>query len=446
MRALITVLLSAAVTLLTSCSSDNKKADTLALDDPLNCSVASLNAWVDFNMRDYYYFADQVPVVNLADYDSPEKLIKDLRVLPNDRFSYVTTIQSNNDFFEAGVTYDLGFRWKRGSENEPRVSIIYPGGPFDLAGVNRGDIILTFNGKAWDDLDNPEYFEALGTEDNPGVTTWVFQDAITNQEKTVNLQEARYDLKTVFHHQTFSTPAIDGNIGYMYLSSFIENTEAELNTVFTEFKDNNVQELILDLRYNGGGRTRIARMLASLIAGPDTDDELLIEYRYNGKYDPNFVRRNFSNEPNALNLKRVIVLTTGSTASSSEIVINSLKPYVDVVTIGSRTVGKPYISFSEEKCDRSMNAIYAEGFNANGVSVLGGIEASCGATDNPVQDYPVSDIVNNTDEVDSMIGAAIDYLNTGACEVPVTIAASLRSTPGGPTAGLGTGPVLGDGF
>ena len=442
MRTLITLLLSASVTLLASCSSNDK----LALDDPLNCSVASLNAWVDFNMRDYYYFYDQVPVVNLANYDSPEMLIRDLRVLPNDRFSYVTTIASNNDFFDVGVAYNLGFRWKPDSEGEARVSVTALGGPFDLAGINRGDIILSFNGTPWNDLSNGDFVQALGTEENPRVASWAFRDAVTNEEKTADIQEARYSIKTVPHYQTFSTSELDGNIGYMYLSTFIENTEGELETVFADFKNDNVQELILDLRYNGGGRTRLARMLASLIAGPDTDDQLLVEYRFNGKYNPNFVTRDFSNEPNALNLKRVIILTTQGTASSSEIVINSLKPYVDVVTIGSRTTGKPYISFSEEKCDRSMNAIYAEGFNANNVSVLGGIEPNCAATDNPVRGFPVNKIVNNTDDVDSMIGAAIDYLNTGACAVPVTITASVRSTPSGPTARLGSEPVHGDGL
>jgi len=264
---------------------------------------------------------------------------------------------------------------------------------------------LSFNGVAWNNLTDEVYFEALGDEENPRVTTWVFRDAITNQEKTANIQEARYDIKTVSHYQTFSTPQIDGTIGYLHLTSFIENSEGELDTAFADFKNDNVQELVLDLRYNGGGRTRIARKLASLIAGTEADGELLIEYRFNGKYDPNFSRRDFSTEENALNLKRVVVLTTNRTASSSEIVINSLKPYVEVVTIGSRTRGKPYISFSVEKCDRSMNAITAEGFN-------------------------------------------IDYLNTGACAVPVTVATSTRSAPNprGPTETQDSGPVLGDGL
>jgi len=158
------------------------------------------------------------------------------------------------------------------------------------------------------------------------------------------------------------------------------------------------------------------------------------------------ILRYFTTEENALNLKRVIILTTNETASSSEIVINSLKPYIDVVTIGTRTTGKPYISQSVEKCDRSMNALYAEGFNANGASVLGGITPTCEAFDNPVQDYPVSDIVNNTAEVDSMLGSAIDYLHFGTCKAPEQLVASARSKPSGPTVNMAGGPVLGDGF
>ena len=411
-----------------------------------DCSIEALNSWVDFNMRDYYYFADQTPVVNLADYDSPEKLIRDLRVLPNDKFSYVTTIEANNNLFVAGVASDLGFTWRRDNEGKPRLAEVYPDSPFGRAGATRGDILVSLNGTPWNDTTNEFLVQAYGSEDDPKLTTWVLQDAINNDQKTLSVKSTEYRTDTVLHYQTFSTPQFDGNIGYLVFARFINNSEDELKTVFADFKTNNVEELILDLRYNGGGITHIARFLASLISGPDTSESLLIEYRRNSQSTLGSILRYFTTETNALNLKRVIILTTNETASSSEIVINSLKPYIDVVTIGTRTTGKPYISQSVEKCDRSMNALFAEGFNANGVSVLGGIAATCEAFDNPVQDYPVNDIVDNTDEVDSMVGSAIDYLHTGTCRVPEPLVASLRLNLSEPTMNRVGGQPLGDGL
>lgn len=397
-------------------------------------------------MRDYYYFADQVPTVNLNDYESPEQLIVDLRVQPHDKFSYVTTIEQYQNYFDAGTSFGFGFSWKRDSEDEARLSQVYPDSPFGRAGAARGDIIVSLNGRLWNETNNDQFFEAIGTDEAPKITTWILKSTVNDQEKTLVVQQETFNINTVIHHQTFRTPEYDGNIGYMVLRGFIENTEPELEAVFADFKNQNVQELILDLRYNGGGRTRLARMLASLIAGPDTNEKLLIEYRNNSKYTDRDISRYFINEPNALNLKRVLIITTSRTASSSEIVINSLKPYIDVVTIGERTTGKPYITYSNEKCDRSMNALAAEGFNANGVSVLGGIAPTCNATDNPVQDFPLNDIVNNIDDADSMVGSAIDYLNTGTCGLPQPIVASIRSKSSGPTVNMEDAPALADGF
>jgi len=441
-RTLNIVIVSALIILLAGCSSRNNdepgNPDGLSIDDPQNCSVDSLKFWANANMNDYYYFADQVQAINIADYDSPETLVRDIRV-PPDEFSYVTTIEQYQSFFVAGETFAFGFFYRGeegpGGEDDitTRVTQVYPQGPFGINGIVRGDIIVSLNGTPWEDVTDEIWTDAVGTRDNPKVADWV----ITGNDGTVkNISVARTTFSTdsVLHHQVFSTPEYDGNVGYLVFRSFIDKSADELDAVFADFANQDVQELILDLRYNGGGRTRIARKLASLIGGAAVVDQQLIEYRNNTKYAAQNFERRFEPELNSLGLQRLIVLTTGGTASSSEIVINSLKPYIDVVTIGTRSLGKPYISYSVEKCDRSMNALSAEGFNANGVSVAGGIEATCAATDVARQDFPVSDVVTDSSQVDSMMGAAIDYLNAGTCAVPATtIAAVPRSVASPPS-------------
>lgn len=174
------------------------------------------------------------------------------------------------------------------------------------------------------------------------------------------------------------------------------------------------------MRYNGGGRTRIARKLASLIASPATDGELLIEYRLNDKYSEFNFERIFEPEANALGLQSVVFITSGSTASSSEIVINSLKPYINVRTVGTTTVGKSYISAPRDFCGKRMNALEGEGFNANGVSVYGGIAADCYAQDDTSVDWGIVG-----DNPEPMLLAAADSIVFGTCNAaPSTTLAS----------------------
>jgi len=229
-RTLQIILTSAFISLLAGCSSNDKP---LAIDDPNNNSIEALNYWVNANMNDYYYFANQVPKVNLADYDSPERLIRDLRVAP-DTFSYVTTIEEYESFFVAGETFAFGFNWRsedgpNGEENAiSRLTQVYPLGPFGLNGAVRGDTIVSLNGIAWTDLTDEQWTDAVGTRDAPKVADWILND-IEGNVKNFSVARTSFTISSVMHHQVFSTPEFDGNIGYLVLRSFIDRTEAELD-------------------------------------------------------------------------------------------------------------------------------------------------------------------------------------------------------------------------
>ena len=102
-----------------------------------------------------------------------------------------------------------------------------------------------------------------------------------------------------------------------------------------------VRDLVLDLRYNGGGLVGVAQHLASLIAGVRTNGQVFAEYFHNDKNATRNRVLRFEPKPHALGLERLVVITTGASASASELVINALKPFIPVVVIGSRTYGKP---------------------------------------------------------------------------------------------------------
>lgn len=378
-----------------------------------DCSVPAINAWVDRNMRDYYLYSNNVPSVNPSSYDSPEALIDALRFDSLDPYSYVGNAQSQSDFSEQGITKSLGLYWLRDAAGDPRIALVYENSPFGRAGIKRGDIIVAVNGELWGDLNPERYFELIGTNENPLSTTWTFIDNDSGERKNIVAQLEEFTVNTVLHSQVITHPDYSGKIGYIAFKSFIETSEGELDSTFSWFKDAGVTDLILDLRYNGGGRIRIADLLASKIAGPLTDDELFVTYQYNSRHTDKNFSRYFAAESDALGLSRLVAITTGSTASSSELVINSLRPYIDVITFGSRTEGKSFISTANTFCGKSLNAMEAEGVNKSGVGVAGGIPADCFAADDLANDFGLN---TTTSIMEGMLLSAADYLVEGSCD------------------------------
>ncbi len=156
-------------------------------------------------------------------------------------------------------------------------------------------------------------------------------------------------------------------VGYLMYNGFLATFDEELNSVFGSFSSEGINELVLDFRYNGGGRVSSAVQIASAVYGTNTE-EIFLKARYNDKiqstFDPGDGETNFSSSTldgsplNSLNLTRVYVLTTDRTASASELVINGLAPYVEVVQIGENTTGKN--EFSITFVDDAENSFFYE--------------------------------------------------------------------------------------
>ena len=133
-----------------------------------------------------------------------------------------------------------------------------------------------------------------------------------------------------------------GKTGYLAFETFIEPSEQELNEAFADFKANNVTDLIIDLRYNTGGYMDIAQQLSSLVMKPEDTTKICYKLRYNSLVGPEWNESyKFVRTASPLGLSRVVFITTRSSASASEVVINSLKPYVDITIVGDTTHGKP---------------------------------------------------------------------------------------------------------
>jgi len=364
------------------------------------CSVASVNQWVDDNMRDYYLYANQVPVVNLQSYATSEELVYALRVEP-DVYSYLTDQAQNEALVTNSSVTRFGFVLDPDSQ---RLISVSRGSPMDVAGAVRGDQITAINGINYPDITDAQWNEFIRKPVDDLTATFDLL-SVDGTSRTITVTKGSYTEQTV---HTYGTRQINGaNVGYMRIDSFRQTTADEINAAVDSFVDEGISELVLDLRYNGGGFTAVALDLASQIVGSAFVGEVYAKHSYNGTYsDYDFVET-IVEQPLNLNLPRVVVLATRNTASASEMIMNGIAPYIDVVVIGSETNGKPFTSFAQDTCGKRLHAMSSITTNSAQVSVLGGIAPTCVVEDNNLYTTDSSN--------DALAGAAFQYIQSGVC-------------------------------
>lgn len=376
---------------------------------PRSCDSGDMKSWVHDNMNDYYLFYDQVEQnVSLNDFDDVESLITHLRVQPYDNFSYITEESGYTARFDEGETFGFGWVLQRNEQNDFFFKLVEPNSPLANAGVQRGDQLLAINGIPMIDfiqLSSAAIDAALGIEDERVTVTFSIGKPV-GAPVDVTVTKSSYPLETVLETQIISHN--NAQVGYLHFYQFLDTSAAELQTAFTEFSAANVSEMVLDLRYNGGGRVSIANELASYLAGNGKTNQAFITYRPNDKYVQNAASINFINQSQALNLNRVFILQSADTCSASELVVNGLRPFMDVITVGGTSCGKPYASIPRATCGKVMNALELEGINANGVGgYYDGIAADCPVTEN------ISQTLGNPAE--ALLKTALDYVSLGSC-------------------------------
>jgi C-terminal processing protease CtpA/Prc len=199
-------------------------------------------------------------------------------------------------------------------------------------------------------------------------------------------------------------------IGYIFFRNFVRPSTAALNEAFAALKAAGATELVLDVRYNGGGLVDVAVHLASLIGGTRTSGQVFINWEHNDRIGPqlNKVTR-FNEAPEqALNLQRLVVITTRSSASASELIINSLRPYMPVAVIGDTTYGKPVGQYGLEFCQKVLVPVAFALKNANFEGdFFTGIAPTCAAADDYAHQLG--------DSAEASLAEALTYLRTGAC-------------------------------
>ena len=343
-------------------SAEGTKIGDNILVEPENCSVQEENKILYEKMQSLYLWYQELPSVDYQDYNDSKKLLEDLKYKVYDRWSYIVDNTKYNNYYEEGVY--VGFGFSLGLEdNRLFVKYVYQDSPAYRAGLRRDTEILEINGLSIEKIEEEKRWETILGEVAVGSSSH-FKISKENQESWVTLSMEKVTIDSLFYSHVMN---VEGKkVGYFVLNSFIEPTKLALKRVFETFKEEGIEELIVDMRYNGGGRIAVANYLASLITGAEEDKGLWSSLRYNDKQLKKNTDLYLKKEPNSLMLERLFVLSSSKTCSSSELIINGLTPYMEVNVIGTSSCGKPVGMQGSNFCGKHFAPIEFKILNTDG--------------------------------------------------------------------------------
>jgi carboxyl-terminal processing protease len=392
-----------------------------AQSGPRNCTRLTQNLFVRDVLDEYYYWYRELPIVNPANFASPEAYLEAVRYRPLDEtFSYITSRAANEAFYGESQFVGFGFSTQV-TEREMRVLQVFPDSPASEAGFGRGDRVLEIDGRSVAALiESGDIGAAFGASE-PGVTTTVLFRSRGGEERRVTMTKRVVTIPTVSLTRTFD---IGGRkVGYVFFRNFVNPSFEALDEAFAALKEAGATELVLDVRYNGGGLVDVAVHLASLVGGTPTQGRVFATFQHNDKNSALNEDLRFETAPTqALNLSRLFVVTTRSSASASELIINSLRPHVPVVVVGDATYGKPVGQYGFTFCDKVLAPVAFKLVNSEGQGdFFGGIQPDCRAGDDIEHDLGSAE--------EASLAEALTFIRTGACSTAATSRALRARAP-----------------
>lgn len=407
------------------------------------CSTTNQKRFVLDVAREWYFFQDLLPAaVSIADFATAQDLLDALtataRAQGKDRFfSHLTTPQADSSFLQEGQFIGFGFRTSiQGSRLF--VPDVFEGSPAEDGGLTRGaEIVAVDSGSGFVAMatilaSDPELAEAFGPA-NEGVERGLRFLSPDGQQEEVTLTKRIVTILPVPPAGGTAILTLPSNpavpVGYLNLRTFISTAETPLRNAYAQFRAQGIQDFIVDLRYNGGGLVSVAELVGDLHGGNRAAADVFSNMRFNAvKASKDSVHR-FQAQPQSVAPVRIAFITTGGTASASELVVNSMKPWVEVAIVGEDTFGKPVgqLAFDLGGCDLRLRLVTFKVTNADEEGdYFGGLASTlffaCAATDD-LRRAPGDSLEGSTE-------AALFWLDTGSCgEIMSVPGAGLLKAP-----------------
>jgi carboxyl-terminal processing protease len=423
-------------------------------------SATDENEWLRAWSHDLYLWYNEIVDADPEAFDTPAyfDLMQTNELTPSgarkDQFHFTFDTEAWLALSQSGVSAGYGAEFILVSARPPReivVAFVEPNSPADQAGITRGSRVLLVDGVDAINDNTQAGVDALNAGLFPSSTGNSTQLRISDFDDS-NVRDVNLVSETITQNPTpvsdvFQTSS--GPVGYLLFTTHIAPAEAALVAAIEDFETAGVTDLILDLRYNGGGFLDIANQLSYMIAGPSAaSGRVFDETQFNDKYPTinpvtgqaltptpfHTVTQGFPPSPAGLplpsvNLNRVFILSSAETCSASEAIINGLRGInVEVILIGETTCGKPYGFYPTDNCGTTYFTIQFRGVNALG---FGDYADGFIPSENPVETVEVrgcevADDYSRAlgDPTEARLSTALDYIATGQCVVPVRTASS----------------------
>lgn len=389
---------------------------------------SKLNKWIYEEMQTYYLWEYKLPTVSSYKKTEPETFFSDLLYDEKDKWSFITDDYSSLVSELSGTPTSMGYSpafclYNNSSNVLILVEYVYPGSPAETAGLKHGDMILSIDGEL---MDTTNYYD-LYSKSSYTVALGTYSSAtgkLSYSGKTISMVAAEVAADPSIFHSVIDYGG--KKTGYLVYAEFAANDSylATLDNICDEFKNADITDLIVDLRYNPGGSITSAGYLASAIAPFATvaNSDVLINMNYNDFLTAYFYYYEGENSENLvypfpynshnLNMSTVYFLTTSGTASASELVISGLRPYMNSIIIGESTYGKYTGAFVMSDEDDSVYSNWAiipivlKYSNADGYTDF---------TDGLTPDYEIEDDLLNAvpfgDTTDPQLAKALELIS-----------------------------------
>lgn len=418
---------------------------------PQGCSLSERKQWAISSLREWYLYPDTLPAnIDPTQYATMDELINAMtataRGQNRDRFfTYLTSIQEENAFLSSGESAGFGVRLGFDSIARRVFFIeVFEGSPAFSAELARGNELLAIGEvggtlRSVSDIMAAEgprgVSEALGPSTSG--TRRVLRIASAQGTRELTLEKQVYSLTPVSPNYGSRILEVNGKrVGYFNLRTFIDSADTSMRAAFNNFRSAGINEFIIDFRYNGGGLVRTAELLGDLLGGNRQAGHIFGQLIHRPEKSSRDSIKYFTPPSQAVSPIKLAFITTGASASASELVINGFLPYfeADLGLIGANTFGKPVgqVAIDRSACDDRLRIVAFTTKNANNSDAYFGglastVRASCRASDDLTRE------LGDPDE--ASIRQALDFLAGNSCEAitPAT-AARIRpmATPGLP--------------